>query len=146
MRNFSTKLGAALLVLILSNPPFIALAQTNENSAAQSNKPPVVACSQSPGRTTQKMTYILGDSTLKGADKERIVKEVGSSGLIIPKGVTETARQMQNTNATPMACSNGGISMGASGESQRCRTRPISSNPTADPAAAIVSDWKTITA
>lgn len=41
------------------------------------------------------MTYTLGDSLLIGADKERIVKEVGPFGLIIPKGVTETARQMQ---------------------------------------------------
>lgn len=40
------------------------------------------------------MTYLLGNS-LSADDKARIIRQVGSFGLIIPKGVTQTARQMR---------------------------------------------------
>jgi hypothetical protein len=96
MKNRLKTISTAILCAILSiQLPSAAMAQAAENPAAHGNSQSASACTESSGKRTEKMTYNLGDGLLTGADKERIVKEVGSFGLIIPKGVTETARQMQ---------------------------------------------------
>jgi hypothetical protein len=96
MRKLFTILPAALLFLLLVYQPLlVARAQTPENPVSRSDVQPAAPCSQSTKQKKGKMTYLVGSSALSGDDKDRILDEVGSYGLIIPKGVTQAARQMQ---------------------------------------------------
>jgi Papain family cysteine protease len=95
MKKFPTKISAALLCLILNIHLPLARAQTTEKSDAKGDDQPKLQCSQSPAAKNEKMTYRLGGGLLSAKDKEIIRNEVGSPGLIVPKGESEYAEKLQ---------------------------------------------------
>lgn len=94
MKNFLIKSSAALLCLILNVHLPLTRAQRTANVPSQSDNQPMTPCSQSTAMKAEKMTYLVGGGLLSGDDKERIGDEIGSYGLVVPKGESQVAKQM----------------------------------------------------